>query len=225
VAFQQDNKEKHKQNATDLRNKSLVQTLQNGNNYQVQIAFWPTVDSTLDPLTRYDRLTQALVDEINGFVHLSNTNPKSVLCAFENYAYEVKTGKTSSSLTGLCEATGILKHKLHCEGYAIDLIPPSTIKSWFTGNGSAKKPDMWNTYEAMNTGVDLKTLIYAHCFRNEEEKQKELKTIPSPHSDIVDAFAIASCLTSGVYKMGKMQAKKEAVKQRKKAKLVAKKDG
>ncbi len=69
---------------------------------------------------------------------------------------------------------GYVYYHLLLEGFDVTMLPPSTIKKQFTGNGRAKKEDM----------IDKLPKEVKKCF---EEKYKKI-------DDLADAYAIGTCL-------------------------------
>ncbi len=77
---------------------------------------------------------------------------------------------------------GVMQNKLVCGGYEFFKLAPKQTKMWFSGNGNATKEMMWNRFLQTQSGVDFKSLIPATW--------SAASGIPSPHSDLVDAFGL-----------------------------------
>lgn len=86
----------------------------------------------------------------------------------------------SGKVFNIAEGCGILKHLLYREGILTTSHSPGTIKKFATGTGSAKKEQMMEQFE-QDTQLDLFDLL---------GKKRGLKTIPSPLTDLVDAYYI-----------------------------------
>ena len=94
----------------------------------------------------------------------------------EGYSYSSK----GSSIFQIAEASGITKQNIWTHNIQIETVPPKTIKKYYTDNGNAGKPLMYQFFK-VKTGVNLiKMLDY-----------KKAK-IDSPIGDIVDSFSILS---------------------------------
>lgn len=87
----------------------------------------------------------------------------------------------SGKVFNIAEGCGILKHKLWTSGIHCHDLSPGTVKKLATGAGNAKKPEMVEQF-IKDTGVDIYDVF---------GKKKGLKTIPSPITDLVDAYYVA----------------------------------
>jgi Holliday junction resolvasome RuvABC endonuclease subunit len=98
--------------------------------------------------------------------------------AMEGYSF---SSAKSNSLFQIGEFTGALKKHFYDQGKGIMIYPPSVIKSFATGNGSAEK-----------------NLMKAFFISDYPELYPEIiNTLPefeSPQSDLIDAFHIAMVL-------------------------------
>ena len=104
-----------------------------------------------------------------------------VITVIEAYAFHIQ----SSSVTVLAELGGVIRNKLVRAGLPFVEVSPTTVKRWFTGSGAADKHDMWRRFQAVTAGsLPLDDLIPGSFEKN----------IPSPHSDVVDSFALAFSL-------------------------------
>ena len=102
--------------------------------------------------------------------------------AIEDYALQGK-GKVFN----IAEFTGIVKHKLIYEKRCkVKPIPPTSLKMWFTGNGTSDKVMMVNEY--------LKNDILDISFMD-----KYL----SPQNDIVDGYALADLMYNIIFNTNK----------------------
>jgi len=129
-----------------------------------------------DAISWKEHLTNALLDCLSSYA------PSDTYIVLEGYSYnKQRTQGGSSSVTDLAEITGVLKCKLLANGFEMDIVPPTTIKSWFI-KGSAGKTEMYDHFHAMQEGINLDSLFGF-------ETDKQWKEIPSPQQDIVDAFA------------------------------------
>lgn len=79
----------------------------------------------------------------------------------------------------IAENAGILKYKFYQMGINMKVISPTVIKKFFHGKGNADKDKMYEVFVS-RTGIDLRHLFGCYA-----------KKIPSPISDIVDAWALA----------------------------------
>lgn len=85
----------------------------------------------------------------------------------------------------IAENGGVLKNILWQELEVLPIsIPPKTVKSFATGNGNAKKDEMYDAFKKL-TKIDLVDIL-----------QYEKKDIDSPIGDIVDSFWVAK---TGLY--------------------------
>ena len=96
----------------------------------------------------------------------------------EGYAYAT-VGK--SHVRSIAENTGLLKHKMNKAKVPFVSIPPTVIKKYATGKGTANKDIMYEAFQAeLLTPPNLK-----------ESLIPKAKNIISPVSDIVDSYFIA----------------------------------
>jgi hypothetical protein len=78
------------------------------------------------------------------------------------------------------EATGLVKHLIWVAGLKHNEISPKTVKKFATGNGNADKHDMAEAFIKDNCGIDI--------FEHFEKELDRKKKIPSPITDMVDAY-------------------------------------
>lgn len=69
----------------------------------------------------------------------NNLYTKPTLVVFENYAFG------GNRVTQLAELNGLLKYFYTLNGIPIEVIAPTSIKKYVTGNGRCKKEDIRNT--------------------------------------------------------------------------------
>lgn len=124
----------------------------------------------------YEIITSKLMNIIQKYAN------KKCMAVIELYAFSMKQ---SSSQTSLAELGGVMRNKLFKSGIRIFEVPPTSIKKWFTGNGSADKVQMWKQFQKISPDIKLLEWLPSSCAENK---------IPSPHQDIVDAFASAHSL-------------------------------
>ena len=91
----------------------------------------------------------------------------------EGYSY----GSTGSRIFEIGENGGILKYRLFHKRIPFKVVPPTTVKKFYTGSGRADKLAMENCF-ILESGIDLRTLL------NLTQKQS------SPVGDICDSYAI-----------------------------------
>jgi Holliday junction resolvasome RuvABC endonuclease subunit len=134
--------------------------------------------------------TRRFEDMANKFIKILNDYPvHDLFVVVEGYAYKKQRGGLgSASVTGLAEITGLMKSKLLTQHIQFDVVPPTTIKKWFT-KGNADKSQMYATFHQMQQGIDLETLIPRYGSKKAD--------IPSPQQDLVDSFADAYALFRG----------------------------
>jgi Holliday junction resolvasome RuvABC endonuclease subunit len=121
------------------------------------------------PEQRYAALAKGLIEAVKGVVSL----PCRV--SIELYAFSA-----SGMITGLAEATGVMKHYLWLDGCTISPYVASSIKKFATGKGNATKRDMVNAFaKVVGDPYPWFDLV-------DDGKEK----IPSPISDIVDAYYV-----------------------------------
>lgn len=98
----------------------------------------------------------------------------------EDYSYG-----SSGTVFNIAEATGILKHLLWINGYTINKVSPKSVKKFATQSGNSNKTDMYDSFmKEYNFNFNDKL----------SGPTKDLRTgykdIPSPVSDIIDAYFI-----------------------------------
>jgi Holliday junction resolvasome RuvABC endonuclease subunit len=123
---------------------------------------------TTDRIKLMDYMTDKLIDQI----YYRNDDKFKV--TVEQYAFS-----GSGKLTKLAEIMGITLHKLlkECQNIEINEVAPTSLKKWFTNNGSASKFEMYQQFYSM-TKLDLLTML-----------KNKSKDIESPFEDMADAFA------------------------------------
>jgi hypothetical protein len=100
----------------------------------------------------------------------------------EGFSYASK----GNSFIDLITYNSFLKTKLYQEvGDKIYVVPPKTLKKWYTGNGNATKCGMLRSYMEKNDN-DLTHKIREWCKIEDEEF-----SIPKPIDDLVDSIALA----------------------------------
>jgi len=139
--------------------KSDIQHLNTFNNIQAHLHS----DNYFDFIERYDIISDFFIDKLNLF------KVKDVV--IEGYSF----GSSGSRLFQLVENTAVLKYKIRKGGFNLSIVPPTTVKKFFTGSGRAGKELMYESF-LDNTGVDIAKTIK--------------KRSNSPYSDIVDSYAI-----------------------------------
>ena len=137
------------------------------------------------PAERYARVVGAMLEQLSRF-----GKPAETVAVIEDYAYSRGGGQQSSRFTQMCEAGGVLRHELWRAGIAHDCVSISSIKRWSTGAGGALKARTWlNFAHAMGSALDLRAAIPASWSAFESAGE-----VPSPHSDIADAYALVDGL-------------------------------
>ena len=127
----------------------------------------------------YERITEEIMRRILFVIKNEDGKRKSCLAVIEAYAFHIVH---SSSITKLAEIGGVMRNKLWKENIPFVEVSPTSIKKWFAGKGTADKPEMWNKFQKIVPEIKLDEWLPAAL-----TPQK----IPSPHQDIVDAFAAA----------------------------------
>lgn len=115
---------------------------------------------------RFELLTEAVVAIVQDCSEIS----------IEGYAY----GATGM-VFDIAECTGLFKYKMWGRNNECKVLTPSAIKKQATGKGNAKKIDMYKAF-VDTTGLDLAQIFGLTV--------KE-KNVPSPLSDIADAYWVA----------------------------------
>lgn len=136
------------------------------NDDRIVMLDYPEYDS---PEDRYASLATGLMEEIDKVINL----PTKV--HIENYAYSA-----SGQITGLAEATGLMKHHLWLEGCSIHPHIASSVKKFATGKGNATKREM----------VDAFAKVVADPYPWFDLVDDGKEKIPSPINDIVDAYFV-----------------------------------
>jgi hypothetical protein len=128
-------------------------------------------------LRNADRLSTLIIDTI-GKENLQKVERINI----EGFSYASK----GNSFIDLITYNTFLKSKLYSiVGDRIFIIPPKTLKKWYTGNGNATKCDMLRTYlnrEENNLSTKIKHIV--------EVKDGEFN-IPKPIDDLVDSVALS----------------------------------
>lgn len=125
-------------------------------------------------MERYAKVTKILIDEIHAF------SPDVV--GIEGYAYGAK-----GLVFDIAEATGVFKHELYKQtGLIPHVIAPAMIKKVASGKGNAKKFQMLDAWNAKHPEMNLLKLF--------DEILSKPESIPSPISDMVDAYWITEVL-------------------------------
>lgn len=121
---------------------------------------------------RYYLVAKGIVDFI-----IKHSTDKIVW--IEDYSYG-----SIGNVFNIAEATATLKHMLWMEGFEINKVSPKSVKK-FAGNGKAGKNEMFDLF-LEKTSFDFDKAVVGHT--------KDLRTgytqIPSPVSDIVDAYFV-----------------------------------
>jgi Holliday junction resolvasome RuvABC endonuclease subunit len=115
---------------------------------------------------RYDLISEWAVQSISQQVGKA---PTAVF--MEDYSFGSK-GKVFH----IAENSGLVKHKLWKLGYEINTIPPTVIKKFATGKGTATKDQMYDAF-FNETAVPLM-----------KHYQPKAKAVGSPVGDIVDSY-------------------------------------
>ena len=126
-----------------------------------------------DPICRMGNTVQLIIHELKNF------RPPISHVYIEGYAFNA----IGSSLSKLHEIGGILKYELMKLNIEYTIIPPTTLKIFFCGNGRGTKKDM---YDKMVSLVHIDILHDVFALKNVGTN------IPNPVQDIVDAYALAT---------------------------------
>lgn len=144
---------------------------------------------------RFENLSNLVLDLFDG----------RALIAIENYAYS--KGVTGQSFD-IGENTGVLKHKLYKRGNLFTLIEPSFVKKYATSWGDASKKEMLDYFDKedregsliiqdvfpANLRKKVKSKIVEKTLKNGQLRVRDKGTVPSPISDIIDAYYICRYL-------------------------------
>ena len=109
--------------------------------------------------------------------------------ALEDYAFSAK-GK----ITMLAEVCGNIKSRLFDDGKKIRAYDPGSVKLYATGKGNAKKPDMFDSYQALSYKEDFSYLPQIKVHKKGAKAGQRNKDGISPTSDLIDAFFICDML-------------------------------
>ena len=103
----------------------------------------------------------------------------SVILPYADHVYieDYALGVNKGAVFNIAECTQTLKLMLYKLKIPLTPIPPTVIKKFYTGKGTAKKQDMEKVF-IEETGLDIKKALVM------TEKQE------NPSSDIIDSFAI-----------------------------------
>lgn len=166
--------------ANDAKTPGRIQTTVQGASAELLICRSPKEGAYQHNTDFYEQITAILMDRI-----MSVLRPNCrVLAVVEAYAFHIVH---SSSITKLAELGGAMRNKLFRAKIPFVEVSPTSIKKWFTGKGSADKPDMWRQFQKVAPQILLAEWLPAALSATK---------IPSPHQDIVDAFAAAHSLHS-----------------------------
>jgi Holliday junction resolvasome RuvABC endonuclease subunit len=128
------------------------------------------------PEQRYDKLATLLLEAIESKLG------KPYTAYIEDFAFSA-----SGKITGLAEATGVLKHKLYKKECPVTPFIASSVKKHGSGKGNASKREMVDAFKK-DVGD-----IYTWFDLVDDGKEK----IPSPISDCVDAYYVLQYGLSG----------------------------
>ncbi len=101
--------------------------------------------------------------------HFHNVDPLHTKVGIEGASF-MSTGKRDK----LVMLLGYVYYYLRLEGFVVELLPPSTIKKQFTGNGRAKKEEV--------------------IAKLPEQVRKDFEKAYTKIDDLADAYAIAAIL-------------------------------
>jgi Holliday junction resolvasome RuvABC endonuclease subunit len=122
---------------------------------------------------RYSRIVNDIMDVFDGY------KDRDLKIAIENYAFGAK-GRAQS---GLYELGGAVRMSLYTRKLQFTEIPPTTVKKYATGNGTANKVEMVANF------FHLTKLSLYDMFDLSEPAKGD---VPGPISDVCDAYYIAS---------------------------------
>ncbi len=135
-----------------------------------------------------------IIERINIALEILSKDTEDVkFIAMEGYSF---SSAKSNSLFQIGEFTGALKKHFYDKGKGIMIYPPSVIKSFATGSGSAEKNLMKAYFEK----------DYPHFY---PEIINTLPDFESPQSDLIDAFHIAMVLRYHIMFEAKKQVPEE----------------
>lgn len=146
----------------------------------------PTSEQIQYAIARNEYHTDQMMRWIQECIGKTNKDSETkVMITMENYAFDaIYKSSGTTSLTKEAEICGIMHSKLYKAGLLqIDLVPPTTIKLWFTGNGSSDKFAMWASWKSVFLKPELLPI--------EKFLRGSFTTnVPHPHQDLVDAFGL-----------------------------------
>jgi Holliday junction resolvasome RuvABC endonuclease subunit len=184
VGFAQTDKQQTKFDSI-AKNGKITTTLKNGDGVDIISFRAPKEKEYINNAEYYEIITSKLLQIIMTKVTSPLLSSKKCLAVIEAYAY----GMRSSSVTPLAELGGVIRNKLVVNRIPFQEVSPTTIKKWFTDKGTAEKSDMWKQFKIIAPEVKLEEWLPVANFQPQ-------KSVPSPHQDIVDAFASAHSLHS-----------------------------
>ena len=115
----------------------------------------------------YEKQTDIILSAI-----LHSLDSNNYYLSLEDYSFS-----SNGKVFNIGEATGLLKYKLFKNRLSYIVFSPKTIKKFATGNGNSNKDNMVDQFY-QDTNIDL--------FKSLQLNRR--KTIPSPITDIVDAY-------------------------------------
>lgn len=128
----------------------------------------------LDPgMERFSFLSTWILKALLSKFESGGGDKIDIVVWIEGYSY----GSTGSRIFEIGENGGILKYHLFQKGIPFKVVPPTTVKKFYTGSGRADKQAMEHQFIS-ETGMDLRTTL------NLTQKQS------SPVGDICDSYAI-----------------------------------
>lgn len=127
----------------------------------------PEIKDYVNNIDRYNQLTNFVLD--------STTHSSRIY--IEDYSYG-----SSGKVFNIAEATGILKFHINRKLKAA--VEPKTLKGFATGKGNASKNQMYEKF-VEETGLDLLDIA-----NRESGKKFNGMNVPSPFSDLVDAYFV-----------------------------------
>lgn len=132
----------------------------------IEVKEYPLYEDEQD---RFDKITDILINFIKKYGN--GLRDKVVL---EGYSYHSQSSRTYQ----IAENAGLLKHKMKKEKIDFEVVPPTTIKKFWTTKGNADKDKMMESYIEKKLPIDFFTLF-------------GISKNVSPVSDMVDSIAMA----------------------------------
>lgn len=123
-----------------------------------------------DDFDHFNRLSDSVCGIIDTLIIKTKEKPHIFI---EGYSY----GSSGSRVFQIAENTAILKQKIYERGLGIDIVPPTVIKKYATGKGTANKETLEEHFIG-ETAISFREIL------------SQTPSQYNPSSDLIDAYYI-----------------------------------